>query len=625
MKLDAPLYRPLNPDRHEIRLLRILPSPDKNDTTYLTLEVATLDTKPLYRALSYEWGEPDVGSPSTRVHLNSHDVPTTPNLRLALARLEEGPYYWIDALCINQSDNSERGHQVRQMTRIYQQAYGIDVWLGIEEGNSRLGIDLINQAGSAWSETEIMEKGSMVQAHWVEAKLEDRAYNAHWDGLRQVFQRSYWKRLWIIQELVVSLTPGAVLLHCGSTSASFRSLRMLVQQIRTLGHSLPHIYEKNSQVALGRLYKSAQIVHAISEHVLSWGNHNQKDAEIDLLNLLSKYNKQLHSDPRDRVYALLGTSKQYLDLELPISYSISALNVHQNAAKYIIAGSKRLDILLWAGTHWPRVSTWPSWLPVWEEYNSGNRIIRHHRKGWNSSGRLSAIARFSRDNTTLTTNIFILGTIKAILETGNVTSFRQSMPLFITSGKAVLVQRLHFINWNLNSLEPTAWPIPDSTVKLSRSAVRAFYEALLYTSYGTGSVERSWPLEGFIALCDSLYHSQVEQGPAEDSDALRNLIHPLKYQPQQCSITIADSQNNGPTSVETYPAQQNGIVQRTTVGLCSPKSELGDIVVVARGCSYPLLLRQVGDKYQLIGEMYVYGFMEGEAVARFPEIEVELI
>jgi hypothetical protein len=50
------------------------------------------------------------------------------------------------------------------MTRIYQQAYSIDVWLGLEEANSKLGIDLINQAESAWSEARIIAKGSIVQA-----------------------------------------------------------------------------------------------------------------------------------------------------------------------------------------------------------------------------------------------------------------------------------------------------------------------------------------------------------------------------------------------------------------------------------------------------------------------------
>jgi len=200
------------------------------------------------------------------------------------------------------------------------------------------------------------------------------------------------------------------------------------------------------------------------------------------------------------------------------------------------------------------------------------------------------------------------------------------MSLYLASGKAILVQRLHFINWSLESLEPIPQPpVLDSTMNLSRSAVRAFYESLLYTSHGTRLVESSWPLEDFLTLCDGLYHSEVDQRATEDSKKLRELIHPLKYQTRQCSITIADSQNSVYTDADTDPGQPNGILQRTTIGLCSPKSELGDVVVVARGCRYPVLLRQVGDKYQLIGEMYVYGFMEGEAVARFPEVEIDLI
>jgi len=66
------------------------------------------------------------------------------------------------------------------------------------------------------------------------------------------------------------------------------------------------------------------------------------------------------------------------------------------------------------------------------------------------------------------------------------------MPLFLASGKAVLVQRLHFINWNLESLEPIPEPlVPNYTINLSKRAIRAFYESLFYTSYRTISVESS--------------------------------------------------------------------------------------------------------------------------------------
>jgi hypothetical protein len=122
---SSPLYQPLNAERHEIRLLRIL---EQSKTIACTLEVVSLDDSPKYSALSYEWAryqDEDPGEDVPLVEVNSLPISTTKikNLSLALKYLEkgEGPY-WIDALCINQEDDSERGHQVRMMTKIYQSA-----------------------------------------------------------------------------------------------------------------------------------------------------------------------------------------------------------------------------------------------------------------------------------------------------------------------------------------------------------------------------------------------------------------------------------------------------------------------------------------------------------------------
>jgi hypothetical protein len=43
--------------------------------------------------------------------------------------------FWIDALCINQKSNKERGHQVQLMGDIYSRASKVVVWLG-DEGTS---------------------------------------------------------------------------------------------------------------------------------------------------------------------------------------------------------------------------------------------------------------------------------------------------------------------------------------------------------------------------------------------------------------------------------------------------------------------------------------------------------
>src|SRR5215469_10127782 len=104
--ISTNLYQPLNADRNEIRLLRILPSFEM-DKICCELEVASLDTYLFYRALSYEWGEQDYHTSWCGVYINSHEVSTTPNLRLAMAHLDQNAWYWIDALCINQIDDVE--------------------------------------------------------------------------------------------------------------------------------------------------------------------------------------------------------------------------------------------------------------------------------------------------------------------------------------------------------------------------------------------------------------------------------------------------------------------------------------------------------------------------------------
>ena len=41
-------------------------------------------------------------------------------------------YFWIDAICIQQSDVSERNHQVRMMGLIYKRAAFVLAWLGMD-------------------------------------------------------------------------------------------------------------------------------------------------------------------------------------------------------------------------------------------------------------------------------------------------------------------------------------------------------------------------------------------------------------------------------------------------------------------------------------------------------------
>jgi Heterokaryon incompatibility protein (HET) len=55
--------------------------------------------------------------------------------------------FWIDALCINQEDVSERNHQVRMIGKIYSQAQGIVAWLGRARNNSDPVMRHLNSIG----------------------------------------------------------------------------------------------------------------------------------------------------------------------------------------------------------------------------------------------------------------------------------------------------------------------------------------------------------------------------------------------------------------------------------------------------------------------------------------------
>lgn len=110
---------PLDPEKRQIRLIKLRPGPD-DAPVICSSSVVSLDDKPEYMALSYVGG-----SPLDPEHMNFNgcvDFPVTRNLHTALVHLHEGRKevtVWADALSINQSDVKEKGHQISLMGDMY--------------------------------------------------------------------------------------------------------------------------------------------------------------------------------------------------------------------------------------------------------------------------------------------------------------------------------------------------------------------------------------------------------------------------------------------------------------------------------------------------------------------------
>jgi hypothetical protein len=184
------VYEPLEPS--QIRVLR-LSAGEKGDALSGELIIAKIDDNNLeYDALSYMWGDP---APTNNIHLSGKALPIASNLNTALhyLRYTDKPLsIWIDAICINQEDDTERAEQVQLMRRLYSGASMVRVW--IDEPN----IDSKSQAVAAlvrfYEEFSAMYSDNLNIDRSSESMLGDNP--RFWAPITPIFTNAYWGRVW---------------------------------------------------------------------------------------------------------------------------------------------------------------------------------------------------------------------------------------------------------------------------------------------------------------------------------------------------------------------------------------------------------------------------------------------
>ena len=145
---------PLVSSSAEIRFLKLYLNGDAHDIRCIIITYP-LDSKPAYTVLSYEWGDPER---TVEILLNGKVFTARHNLGLFLNRMKLAAQQkcskcsrgttallWIDALCVDQTNTTERNAQVQLMGTIYRDAREVVVWLGWAE-------DLKAKAAHALSE-----------------------------------------------------------------------------------------------------------------------------------------------------------------------------------------------------------------------------------------------------------------------------------------------------------------------------------------------------------------------------------------------------------------------------------------------------------------------------------------
>ncbi|KAJ5618739.1 hypothetical protein N7528_006850 [Penicillium herquei] len=126
-----PSYQPIQSE-NEIRLLILEPGKG-NEPIRCRLKNVLLSDKPKYEALSYVRGRCYGFMGQDYIYCEGQLVKIGKELSYALESLrlpDHERILWTDALCINQSDNVEKGHQVNIMGDIYSSSQKVLIWLG---------------------------------------------------------------------------------------------------------------------------------------------------------------------------------------------------------------------------------------------------------------------------------------------------------------------------------------------------------------------------------------------------------------------------------------------------------------------------------------------------------------
>jgi hypothetical protein len=132
----------------------------------------------LDEALSYVWGDSDTTRP---ICIDSYPFDVTENLHAALSRLRDRyliRIVWVDAVCINQTDQQEKGHQIQCMAKIYGHANRVIVWLGKTAHGSDRAIEEIRSAAGKKSMSSL--NNELIQQE-----------------ILALLQRPWFRRIWV--------------------------------------------------------------------------------------------------------------------------------------------------------------------------------------------------------------------------------------------------------------------------------------------------------------------------------------------------------------------------------------------------------------------------------------------
>ncbi|KAI1372435.1 HET-domain-containing protein [Hypoxylon crocopeplum] len=628
---------------------------------------AVSDVKSQYSALSYTWGHPILNDFKDdfahAVICNGQRMPIGVNLNDALQHIYvetdiAPPLFWIDAICINQSDLKERAEQVTLMTSIYSNTANVVVWLGKDDSDAHEAHALLSEYTPALREIakDLLSgnlEGSIAPGMinmYDDAALHERYHLTpksmdSWKALVRFLSRRWFSRIWIVQEMVFN---GSHLICCGPLRFRWHDLDGFVSFVfgaQWHGLNFHGLERETSEIA--RVFTFHREIRLSASEYLS------DDPRFSLLSDEGKMYDFAQSyllssafleatDPRDRVFALSAFVNAYagklglVPIWLRADYTLKTTEVMLRTAQVLVWKTRSLDMLSYVSDLSCRAeSDLPSWMPHFHipgAVASVESLLDMHQGRKYHAGSLSLSVHTPSDiylhmdtpGQELEALGYLLDTVEEVIhfDSGLISLLEVCLtlpPKYANGQPPVEVLWRTLIGGRTDAAFPAPPSTADDFAQFIQAGLIGISLEALETNGRATLLRLITALSQIEAHCPHPSIPTVDQFNALLSSALADLgacAAALAALHANCAYrTLVSPTHWGRPGRAVFRSRRAGYL-----GLAPHSTRAGDGVWLFKGANLFHVLRGGGDgggdagEKVLVGEAYVHGFMEGEAL-----------
>lgn len=330
----------------------------------------SLDDVPQYSTLSYTWASPGPDKEEIIDCSGDKTLSIQPNLAAwinthGISLANHGRLFWIDQLCIDQTNVSERSQQVRLMKELYTNSSKLFVWLGPGSEETTLALETLNRAGTVLQDLFRNPPRHMVSFEEYYDRGFPRPDTVAWGAVYSLFEKSYFRRVWVQQEIAAS-ELHEIALQCGALSMHwihFESTAYALANAKSVMNAKVYDDTATSGLQGSRMQQTPSAMSGVA------GLERFRTADPDsvnrtLYNVLKNFRGYQATDPRDMIFALVGLQCDSQDSALVPDYGRTTEDIY-TLVTYFMIRKYGLNILCEAGISNRALSPLSSWVIDW--------------------------------------------------------------------------------------------------------------------------------------------------------------------------------------------------------------------------------------------------------------------